>query len=131
MKTGYELVAITDEVTTCGSCGRSDLKKTYAIRPESGGEVSYYGSECAQRILYVNQKELNQKVNKLKKAVESAKQSLEWRISQHPLMIRAQAETQAFWNQTPRPSYAEYKAARATHGWLEMQAQARQECEAQ
>jgi len=129
MKTGYELVAITDEVTTCGLCGRTDLKKTYVIRRENGGEASYYGSECAQRVLYLNQKELTQKVSKIKKADEDVKQSLEWHISQHPLTIRAKAETQAFWEQKPRPSYAEYTMMREQRGWLEMQRQARQEWE--
>jgi len=42
-------LGITDEVTTCECCGKSNLKRTVAL--DNGGGVVYYGTSCAARAL--------------------------------------------------------------------------------
>ena len=39
---------ITDEVTTCECCGRSELKATVAMQLSDGG-ILFYGRTCAAR----------------------------------------------------------------------------------
>jgi hypothetical protein len=39
---------ITDEITTCDCCGRSELKATVAMRLSDGG-ILFYGRTCAAR----------------------------------------------------------------------------------
>lgn len=41
-------LGITDSVTTCDCCGKSDLKCTVAIELD-GGEIVHYGRVCASR----------------------------------------------------------------------------------
>lgn len=41
---------ITDEITSCGCCGKSNLKKTVILEGDDG-EILYYGSECAAAAL--------------------------------------------------------------------------------
>lgn len=42
----YRIAGISDDVTTCECCGRTDLKRTIAL--ESGtGEIRYFGTACA------------------------------------------------------------------------------------
>lgn len=127
----YELVAITEEVTTCEACGRTDLKKTLLIRSVITGVEHHYGSECAEHALSLNHKEMTGMVNSYhrqqREAAEQARRDLEWRIKNHPLMVQVEAEQAAFWTQTPRPSYAEYRQERAARGWTEMAQQARME----
>lgn len=44
-----QIKGITDEVSTCDCCGRTDLKKTIILSED--GCVSFFGSECAARAL--------------------------------------------------------------------------------
>lgn len=41
------LITWTNEVTTCGCCGREELKGTYRIDTPTGGV--YFGSTCAKK----------------------------------------------------------------------------------
>lgn len=45
-----KVVGITDEVSTCGACGRDDLKRTVVFQAEDG-ELRYLGTDCASRQL--------------------------------------------------------------------------------
>jgi hypothetical protein len=42
------ILGISDSVTTCECCGRTNLKKTVAVSFDSNAPV-YYGTECAAR----------------------------------------------------------------------------------
>jgi hypothetical protein len=41
-------LGLTDEVTSCDCCGKSDLQRTVAFETD-GGETVYYGTTCATR----------------------------------------------------------------------------------
>jgi hypothetical protein len=44
-----KIMGITDEVTTCGCCGRNGLKKTIAL--EIDEVLTHYGTQCAAKAL--------------------------------------------------------------------------------
>lgn len=46
----YTMHGITDEITTCDCCGKTSLKDTVALENEAG-DVLYFGSHCAARVL--------------------------------------------------------------------------------
>jgi len=54
-----KLVGITDEVTTCDHCGKTNLKKTFACIDDVklDGEVYYYGSDCYARLMGIKPKD--------------------------------------------------------------------------
>lgn len=43
------LLGITDDHTDCQLCGKTGLKRTVALRDLDGGDVLYYGTDCAAR----------------------------------------------------------------------------------
>ncbi len=47
-----EIRGITDSVSTCDCCGKTNLKRTVAIETESG-EILHYGTSCAASYLKV------------------------------------------------------------------------------
>ena len=49
MATNWTPIAVTDECTTCGFCGREGLKKTVVFESEVG-DFLYLGSDCAASI---------------------------------------------------------------------------------
>jgi hypothetical protein len=44
------IMGISDDVTTCECCGRSELRKTVALGDENGG-IKYYGCDCAAKAI--------------------------------------------------------------------------------
>lgn len=50
-------LGFTDSITTCGCCGRVDLKGTYAIEDLINGEIVYYGCVCAAHRMNWSKKE--------------------------------------------------------------------------
>jgi hypothetical protein len=49
MNATVKILGITDEVTTCGCCGRNGLKKTIAL--EIDEVLTHYGTQCAANSL--------------------------------------------------------------------------------
>lgn len=49
MATNWTPIAVTDECTTCGFCGREGLKKTVVFESEVG-DFLYLGSDCAAKL---------------------------------------------------------------------------------
>jgi len=47
--TPVKILGVTDEVTTCGCCGRNGLKKTIAL--EIDETLTHYGTTCATKAL--------------------------------------------------------------------------------
>lgn len=45
------ILGITDEITTCDCCGKKNLKCTIALETE-GGDIVYYGRDCAGHAVY-------------------------------------------------------------------------------
>lgn len=52
----YEILGTCDSVNDCECCGRGGLKKTIALRNESG-ETVYFGSSCAALAMRGTRKE--------------------------------------------------------------------------
>lgn len=46
-----KILGLTDEITTCGCCGKTGLKVTVALEI-NGGPTLYYGRDCAGMIRY-------------------------------------------------------------------------------
>lgn len=44
----YKILGITNDVTTCECCGRSDLKATVVIGNEDNTVFGYFGCDCAR-----------------------------------------------------------------------------------
>lgn len=59
--TTLKVLGISDEVTGCECCGRTDLKKTVAIG-SGEGDVRYFGTECAARALGTSKKQVEKDV---------------------------------------------------------------------
>ena len=49
--TEVKILGITDEITTCGCCGRNGLKKTIALEIGESNVPTYYGTQCAANAL--------------------------------------------------------------------------------
>ena len=45
----YKMIGITDEVTSCDCCGRTDLKRTIVLERQEDGVIVYFGSQCGAR----------------------------------------------------------------------------------
>jgi hypothetical protein len=45
-----QILGISNDITTCECCGKSNLKKTVVL--EIGEAVVHYGSDCAGKALY-------------------------------------------------------------------------------
>jgi hypothetical protein len=42
-------IAVTDECTTCGFCGKDNLKKTVVFE-SADGDIQYLGTDCASKL---------------------------------------------------------------------------------
>jgi hypothetical protein len=51
----FKFLGITDEITSCDCCGKTNLKKTVVLENESGNVV-YYGVDCASQAITGNKK---------------------------------------------------------------------------
>lgn len=52
-----KILGFTEDKQECMCCGRGDLKGTYALQLEDGGEILYYGSTCASKAYGFTSKE--------------------------------------------------------------------------
>lgn len=46
-----KILGLSDEVATCDCCGKKNLKATVALET-SGGEIVFYGRDCAGKAIY-------------------------------------------------------------------------------
>lgn len=53
----YKMRGITDSVTSCDCCGRSDLKSTVVLESDDG-TLSHFGKVCASKLLKIGAKEV-------------------------------------------------------------------------
>jgi hypothetical protein len=56
----FKILGISDDVTVCGCCGKSNLKKTVAL--DHDGAVVHYGTDCAARALLGKKTSGNRKI---------------------------------------------------------------------
>ena len=78
---------ITDEITTCECCGRSELKATVAMQLSDGG-ILHYGRTCAARNSGKTQKQIRQEVF-AEEAATIGRASWEYRTSRECRDLRA------------------------------------------
>jgi hypothetical protein len=93
----FRFLGTTEEVTTCDLCGRKDLKNTVALEPFEGGEIVYYGSDCAARAIGWTQREIvkaAQAADTLRR--EAARREWEARYNAHPLKQQITREREAY-----------------------------------
>lgn len=43
----FEVLGISDEVTACDCCGKSNLKRTVCIQDNETGDLKHFGTTCA------------------------------------------------------------------------------------
>lgn len=67
-----KVIGISDEVTTCECCGRTNLKRTVVLELGEGFDPAYYGSDCATRKLLGNNKSGS------KKSIESIANGIQY-----------------------------------------------------
>jgi hypothetical protein len=72
MSNTTNIIGTTEEVTTCGCCGKSGLKKTVVIEVD-GTEILYYGTVCASYAMGQDVKKVNETVA----AIESENKLIE------------------------------------------------------
>ena len=49
MSNPYAILGITDDITTCDCCGKTNLKRTVAL--DRDGDTVYFGVDCAARAM--------------------------------------------------------------------------------
>lgn len=82
------ILALTDSVTTCDCCGRTNLKATYAVTDDLGGEF-YYGTTCIKRNLGYSKEDIQKDLNETKNFAQneaSQKSDQIKALNLHPLL---------------------------------------------
>ena len=91
----YTFIGTTDEVTTCGCCGRSDLKGTIVLQAADGGDFVFFGSVCGARAQGWTVKDFNKAAKTAEQARKHAALMQQYevtrRVQQHPDVIVAAA----------------------------------------
>ena len=64
MKT-YKTLGISQYITTCDCCGRSELKSTVIMKEIETEKVVYFGSTCATRNSGIDKKTINSDLKKI------------------------------------------------------------------
>lgn len=124
----YKWEGISDEVFTCEHCGRINLKKTIMLKDEIG-EINYFGSECAIKLLGWSKAQLKEEIkreeNKKKKAKEDLIKKARFQYYKHPNIIKMNCEISEANRNKITP--AERKEKGLFSRWMELQRQAQQE----
>jgi len=68
-KEQVKVLGYTDSISTCGRCGREELKGTYAVE-YGGGIVMYLGSSCVKKRFGLSAKQVKSKISELEEIVE-------------------------------------------------------------
>jgi hypothetical protein len=94
MAPAYTFIGTTDEVTTCGCCGRSDLKGTVVLKDADSNFV-FFGSVCGAKAQGWTVKDFNTAAKTAQKAREQAIRQrdaqIRWAVQQHPDVVAAAA----------------------------------------
>jgi hypothetical protein len=104
MTAAYTFIGTTDEVTTCGCCGRSDLKGTIVLQAVDGGEFVFFGSTCGEKAQGWTVKDFNAAA---KQADDDRKAAIKAFEFNHPLTKVINDEIAAANDHTPRMPYAD------------------------
>ena len=63
------ILGLTEEMTTCDRCGKTELKGTYAVEDDSG-MIYYLGSTCVKKRYQMNTKQFNLKIKECAKQIK-------------------------------------------------------------
>ena len=58
-----KVLGYSDEITTCGHCGKTNLKGTYAVETETMG-LLYFGSSCVKKAYGISKSILDSAASK-------------------------------------------------------------------
>lgn len=126
MTAAYTFVGTTDEVTTCGCCGRSDLKGTVVLRPADGGDFVFFGSVCGAKAQGWTVKDFN---TAAKNADKQRRQAIQTAINTHPLEAQINREIKECNAVVPRMSFEQRRPHMLR--WSELRRQIHEEVAAQ
>lgn len=122
----YRFVGTTDEVTSCGCCGRTGLKGTIVLVERDGGEFVFFGSVCGSKAMGWTVAAVERTA---KDADKARKAERERARRAHPLTEQIEREIAECNAVIPRMSFSDRKPHMAR--WQEMGAQIRAELDAQ
>lgn len=122
----YKFIGTTDEITTCGCCGRTDLKGTIVLQEIDGGAFVFFGSVCGSKATGWTTKEVKRTA---KQADTDRKNAYNAAINSHPLTQQIHEEITAANAVVPRMTFTDRKPLMAR--WREMGAQVKAEVDAQ
>jgi len=80
----YKMIGITDEVTSCDCCGRTDLKRTIVLERAEDGVIVYFGSQCGARAIGWTTKDFERAA---KDAQIDRKKAIDAAVRNHPASI--------------------------------------------
>lgn len=84
----FKIVGITDEVTSCECCGKSNLKKTVALMDDNGN-VTYFGQTCASKAAGWTKEYVKEEVKQIdktnKQLMKEKREEIEIWVRRHPL----------------------------------------------
>ena len=69
----YTFKTVTDSVTDCDCCGRSELKRTMVLIDNESGDAKYFGTVCGARALGWSEKKATKKAKATWATVTSKK----------------------------------------------------------
>lgn len=85
MPQAYKMIGITDEVTSCDCCGRTNLKRTIVLEREEDGVIVYFGSQCGARAVGWKTKDFERAA----KDAQAERRKAIWNAYQHhPASVR-------------------------------------------
>jgi len=91
----YTFIGTTGDVTECGCCGRSDLKKTIVLQDNDTREYVFFGAVCGAKAQGWTVKEFNSVANQAQKERERAaserRNKITMLVQKHPDVIAAAA----------------------------------------
>lgn len=92
----YTIQGISDEVTTCDCCGKSNLKRTVCLQPADGTGAVYFGVNCAAQAMSIKGRYTARTAGTFVQAVKARDEA---KAARDAVCARAQAEA----NRTGRP----------------------------
>ena len=81
----FKMIGITDEVTSCDCCGRTDLKRTVVLERTDDGVIVYFGTSCGARAIGWTTKEFTAAA---KDAQIERQRAIDTAVRNHPASLR-------------------------------------------
>ncbi len=69
----FQIMGVTDEVTTCDCCGRANLKRTVCLRSVEDAEDVFYGTQCAAVAMKIPAADVRKGITAATRAADEAR----------------------------------------------------------